>query len=719
MEKLTSLFLFIASAIIFRIWFTAREVIGGDWPYFFSSFLNEFTLFPPSWASYQGNGLGGEFISYSLDSYLYLLVYLFVNGLHVPWEIVYKVFFFGFYIVSSILSSIYLLTTVLPTAKIWHKVFTAFVFTTNIYILMVVGGGQMGIALAYSVAPFALGTFIKLVNSFDFLHRDFKSQISNLKLPIIVGLVLAVQVMFDLRIAFITVGISLFYAVYHYFFIERFNLKLYVGSLSLIGFIVFGLHVSWVLPIIIFRVHPAAEIVNSFSSVESFRFFSFATFSQTLSLLHPNWPENIFGKIGFMKPEFLILPILAYSSLLFLNKSKVKSQKSKVQAKNNKFYSSSEAASDAAESRSSHLSSSRQARTILFFALLGLIGAFLAKGANPPFGEINMWMFTHIPGFAFFRDPTKFYLLTALSYSALIPFSTYSIYRWLSAKCKVQSAKLQFKVKSYIPYLFLLFTILYLIFLIRPAISGQLNGTFKKHEIPQEYIKFKDFIYNQHQFFRTLWIPRQQRFTYYSNVNPSVEALPLLNATNLAEVVEKLKAKDTAEFLSELSIKYVIIPYDEFGEIFVKDRKYDEKQYQYTIEELKTVPWLKRINGFGKIAVFEIPNPKDHFWIKEGDLVYKMLSPDRYSLKISTPISTSLLFSEAYSPHWAMKIENEFVATEKTKSGINSFKIIKAGNYDVEVYFVKEIYYRVGWVFSALTLFLLGIFFVFRKKFSI
>jgi len=690
MEKLTSLFLFIASAIIFGAWFTAREVIGGDWPYFFSSFLNEFTLFPHSWAAYQGNGLGGEFISYSLDSYLYLVVYLFVNVLHIPWEIVYKVFFFGFYIVSSILSSIYLLTTVLPTAKIWHKMAASFIFTVNTYILMVVGGGQMGVALAYSVAPLVLATFVKLINLTN--SSGFNSRFS-----IIAGLVLAFQVMFDTRIAYLSMIAVAIYLVLQITKKNIPNTFLPVKALAKWGYLILYvlivpmgitilLHASWILPLVTFRSSPVNEIISYQSSVGAFEFFSFASFSQSFSLVHPNWPENIFGKIGFMKPEFLILPILAYASLLFI--------KSNIQIKdqiNN--------------------------RTILFFALLGLLGAFLAKGANPPFGEINIWMFTHMPGFTFFRDPTKFYLLIALSYLVLIPFSISSVRVFLKSKIKNQKSKIhnQYQIFNF-SYIFLIFTILYLLFLIHPAFFGQLGGTFKKHEVAHEYMELKNFLNNQNGFFRTLWIPRQQRFTYYSNTHPSVEGLSLLKTTSSAEVIDILNRKNSQNYLSDLSIKYLIVPYDEFGEIFVKDRKYDGKQYQYTIEKLKTVPWLKRINGFGKIAVFEIPNPKDHFWIKEGDLSYKMLSPDRYSLKISTPTSTSLLFSEAYSPHWTMKIENEFVAAEKTKSGINSFKIIKVGNYEVEVYFAKEIYYRSGWAFSILALFLLSTFLYKQKK---
>ncbi len=721
MKKLVSLLPFIAIGIIFSDWFTTREVIGGDWPYFYSETLKEFSLFVPSWSSYHGNGLGGEFISYSLDSYLYFVVSLFVNGLGISWGVIYRIFFFGFFIIASAVSSIYLLKTVLPDAKIWQKSLAAFVFTLNTYILMVVGGGQMGIALAYSISPFVLARFIKLINAFTLSGKNFQFSIFNFQLALFAGIALALQVMFDPRIGYLSMIVVAIYLVLQIIKKNILNTFLPREALAKWGYLMLYvlvipmgvttlLHASWIFPLVVFQSSPAEGIISQQSSVGAFKFFSFASFSQSLSLLHPNWPENIFGKIGFMKPEFLILPILAFSSLLFFTNPKSKIPNPK-QIQNSKF-----------KTQNNLAIKQYNNTTIIFFSLLGLLGTFLAKGANPPFGEINIWMFTHIPGFAFFRDPTKFYVLIALSYSVLIPFSVYSIFKWLRDHREFSIFNFKFSMKSKIfnfKNCYLLLVTCYLLLLIRPAILGQLGGTFKEHRVPQEYVKLKNFIHSKNEFFRTLWIPRQQRFTFYSNLHPSVEALTLFKITSLDQVVNRLKEKDSDKYLSDLSIKYIIVPYDAFGEIFLKDRKYDYKQHQFIIEQLETVRWLKRINGFRKIAVFEISSPKEHFWLDEGKLSYKMLSPDRYSLKISTPIPTSLLFSEAYSPHWTTKIDNELVAAEKTKSGINSFKIIKVGNYDVEVYFTKEIYYRSGWVFSVLALFLLGIFFVFAKKFNI
>jgi len=55
------------------------------------------------------------------------------------------------------------------------------------------------------------------------------------------------------------------------------------------------------------------------------------------------------------------------------------------------------------------------------------------------------------------------------------------------------------------------------------------------------------------------------------------------------------------------------VPYDSEGEIFLSDRKYDNKVYLKVVSEVDKISWLKTNFRFGKIAVFTVPNPKDHF----------------------------------------------------------------------------------------------------------
>jgi len=518
----------LAILFIFLPWFSLSGTLSsGDWPYLFVENIKEFAFFSEDWILW-------------LTPYYQTTSKIFVQYLNLPWELVERIFWFWPLLILSIFSSYYLTRSIIGIL----------VYTTNTYILMLVGGGQMGVAMGYALAPLVLGRFI-----------NPQSSIFNLQYILITGLILAVQMMFDPRIAYVSlIAIVLYYALFA-------RAKLILRILVSVG-IALVLNSWWIIKIM---QGVTSQVGANFESVEGLVYFSFSDFSHAFSLLHPNWPENIFGKTYFMKPEFIILPILAYSSLLFMN-SKFKIQNSKLQFKSQKL--------------------------VLFFALLGIIGAFLVKGVNEPFGFINLWMFEHIPGFTMFRDPTKFYLLVVLSYSALIPFSVYSIYDWLKSKVQVKS-------QNFLPNLFLIFTILYLIFFIRPAVLGQ-GGTFKPHAIPQEYISLKNFILGQKEPFNTLWVPKVQRYGFYSKSNEALSADQLFGVSSISAILRQLREPRTEDLIKNLNIKYVIVPYDSQKEIFLKDRKYDPSLYYATVSFLQKLEWIERKSGFGDIIVFKV-----------------------------------------------------------------------------------------------------------------
>lgn len=635
--------------IVFRNWFLAPEIIGGDWQYLFNEMLKEFSFFPLSWDPANGNGLGGISPIYSLSIYNNFTTFI-AGYLHISWVIVYKIFWFGLFIALSILSSTALLKSTLSNVKYWQLVIGGVIFTSNTYILMIVGGGQMGVALAYSIAPLVLAIFIKLI---DLTY----SSNSTIKYSLIAGLVLALQVMFDSRIAYITMlAMGAYYVLCtKYYALAKKSIRIAIP----IGIAIL-LHASWILPMFLFRQNPFGDLGQSYTSSGIVRFLSFAHFSDAFAFLHPNWPENLFGKVYFMRPEFLFLPILVYSSLLFPQKSN---------------------------------------RTIIFFVLLSLLGSFLAKGANPPFGEVYLWLFDHVPGFVLFRDPTKFYLLVSLSYLVLIPFSLYSIGEWIRSKIKDQ------KLKTQSEYIFLLFTILYLLFLIRPAILGQLGGTFQKHEIPKEYIVLKDFLHDQPEFFRTLWIPRGVRFNYFSNKHLVIASELLFGTRDITIVSEKLHSTETKIYLRALGIKYIIVPFDSLGEIFVKDRVYDNDEYEKTMSMLETIPWIRKVAVFGKNVVFEVEGAKDRFSLaREGSISYSMINPTEYAVEISIKEPQNIIFSENYNPSWIAQSDGFTVASSKTSMGLNSFFFDKAGDYHIKVIFEQERYFRYGWVIASITL---------------
>lgn len=298
-------------------WLTSFPLSAGDWPYQFVEQIREFSWLP-------------EARNLWLAPYNQILTKVVVEYIGVPWEIAEKILWFLPFIIIAA-------TTSYQAFRSWIAVL---VYTTNTYILMVVGGGQMGVAMAYALAPWV------------FTRLSFLS--------------IAIGAMFDPRITLLTVIASLF--------VTRPNVKKLL--VTLLG--VFVIHLYWIIPVL----RTPSEVTERLSQVNTgiLEFLSFATFSQTISFLHPNWPENIFGKVYFMQPEFLVIPIIAFSVFIFGD----------------------------------------QKKKAVPYGLLAIAGAFLAKGTQEPFGGIYEWLFTYVPGFWLFRDSTKFYLFVALAYSYLI-----------------------------------------------------------------------------------------------------------------------------------------------------------------------------------------------------------------------------------------------------------------------------------------------------------
>ncbi len=665
------LFILLLLMLMFKNWLFADFISAGDFSLGNVS-LKDISLYPYIWYL-TGLGYNGSFLlfSYPLTFPLFLLGKIF--GISIASKIIY---FYSFLIYSS-MSSVCLFKKIIGKSEFW--IFSILLFLFNTYILMVVDGGQMGIALAYSLTPIVIYLYLNLFEKIE-ENLVFKK----LNYSLVAGLILSLQTIFDLRIAYITlIAIFLLWLLKN---IEKKNLRYFINSLVFCfvipGIISFLLNAFWLLPTILNRKNPIEELGVAYSSLEAVKFFSFAKLEDTISLLHPNWPENIFGKTGFLKPEFLILPTIAFSSLLFV----------KSVTKDKRFF-------------------------ILFFALLGLLGIFLAKGANDPFGGIYLWLFDNLPGFIMFRDPTKWYTLIALSYSMLIPFTIWKIYEFLSTKYK--------KIK-YSPQVFLILVIAFLLFLIRPALLGQLSGTFKTTQIPQDYIKLEKFLASQNNFSRTLWVPTIQRFGYYSNSHPAIPAQILFKTVENTEILKKMNTKETEVLLQEASVKYIVIPYDSQGEIFLKDRKYNEKMYLQVANGINSIEWFKKTGEFGKIKVFEVSNPKDHFWTNTSNinLKYQYISPVEYKLEVkNAKIGDKIIFSENYDASWiARDSQTKFydwpnlISSNPYSRIFNSFSLRKAGNYSLTVYYYPQTAVNLGVIISLSSFILVLAFIIFGSK---
>lgn len=543
-EKYSSLILLIIPFFIYSSWINlAKNLSSGDWPYLFSENIKEFEILDPPliW----------------LEPYYRLTAKIGVENLSLSWEVTEKLFWFLPFIVISISASLVFFNDIFK--KITNRnsstclaVLGCLIFTTNTYILMIAGGGQMGVIMAYALAPAVLYYLFKLLEQPSLkINKNF----------FLAVITIFFQIMFDPRIFLLT-----FFIVFCYGFFLLKSSKILFPNLIIITTVLIlaiALNLFWIIP----GISDNESSYNEAITIEGVNYLSFAKFSNTISLLHPNWPENIFGKVYFMRFEFIVLPLIAFAFLIFNFKNNL----------------------------------------ILFFGLTALIGIFLAKGANPPFGEIYLWL-TNLPAFFAFRDSTKFYLLIILAYSILIPYSLYSLINWVSGRMK---NRIWFKIETgnLLNLFFYGLFIIYWFFLIRFALQGELTGTFKPREIPSEYIKLKNFIYNQNEMFTTFWIPQRQRFGFSSSLHPAIDFQEIFGTTDINRIRKEMKKQNIMDFIKSKKIKYVLIPYDSGKEIFLTDRKFSPSKKEEIEKIVDSLPWLKRVEQFKKenqLKVYEI-----------------------------------------------------------------------------------------------------------------
>ena len=123
--------------------------------------------------------------------------------------------------------------------------------------------------------------------------------------------------------------------------------------------------------------------------------------------------------------------------------------------------------------------------------------------------------------------------------------------------------------------------------------------------------------------------------------------------------------------------------------------------------------YLKKIDSYGKIQVFEIPFSKDHFWSFNKNLKtsYEFINPTRYRLNIKNAgINDRIVFAEGFDQSWIAKNPNLHISSSEFNK-LNSFILPKAGNYILEIYYEPQKWVNVGLVISSLTLISLILFF--------
>jgi len=310
------------------------------------------------------------------------------------------------------------------------------------------------------------------------------------------------------------------------------------------------------------------------------------------------------------------------------------------------------------------------------------------------------------------------------------------------------------RISKKMAILFVFGFILTFLISIKPAWTGELGGTFKTREISSEYLSLKGFLSGQDDFFRTLWLPKRQRFGFYSNNHPAIDSEnffgPNYSLTDIygsKELIgenwgtecfanDRCYVKElaflldprTKGLLQDLGVKYLIVPSDSEGEIFIAGYKYNPQQRGEVEQFLDQIEWLKKIEITDQIAVYQIFEIKDHFFVEKKEEIlidWQMVNPTKYQVKINVINGPfRLVFSEKFDPLWQAKIGGQTIDSREYEGILNSFMIEKEGNLNLTIEFAPQKYVYWSGAVSLLTLFaslsfLFYGFFCERKKFPL
>lgn len=282
--------LLIPVLLIYKPFLFPGTAVWGDAPYFYPETLKELVSEPEVWTQ-RGTLLGG------INNLLWISPLMFLYGVlnstfGLNNDLLIRIIFYFPAIILAFLGSYLMVKSLgfLPVTRFFASLFYVF----NTYFLLLIDGGQVGVALAYGLFPFSLwalrnfSTIGSINNFYLALLSIFILGVADPRFSII-ALVTAF-VWYLLEVIFKEVGAN-------YTTVRKF-LFLCVGYLLVSSY--------WLLPT--FKL-PLMGIETSDLAPVSIL--------NSLLLYQPHWPLNEFGKISAPPFYFIGIPLIIFSNLFF------------------------------------------------------------------------------------------------------------------------------------------------------------------------------------------------------------------------------------------------------------------------------------------------------------------------------------------------------------------------------------------------------------------
>lgn len=422
--------------LIHSAWLTSRPLSAGDWTWISRPEASSWFPWRSLWDS--SAGLGDKLFANSTLAPLLSVAGL-LSRMGLGWGIVEKLLFFWPFAILSLVAPWLFARTILRSSGWAFVAVPIFALNTS---LIIDGSGHLSLGMAEVIALLVLAAFLVALSRLS------------LRWSIFSGLLLGLEAIYEIRIAYLTVLLAGLYVIVLALAEPRTGLRRLV--LSLLGLVAFvGTQAFWFVPLLTYKSDPGLPLASS-------PWIPFSRLANGVTGVHPWWtggPLAIFHTSPLNPVQFL-LPIVAFVPLLF-----------------------------------------RRIRPeVVWLSLAALLGAFLLKQDNPPVGELYDWFFKHFPGWGLFRDASKLYFIVALSYAVLVPIGI----RWAlqTQTAPVRNSRL-FRL---LPRSVLVAVLVITCLPIFPLVSGQIGYTTQATNLPSAFAELGRQLGSDKNYGPVLWL---------------------------------------------------------------------------------------------------------------------------------------------------------------------------------------------------------------------
>ena|GEM_PF-5959848 len=469
------------------------------------------------------------------------------------------------------------------------------VFSVNTYIITLLISGHLNGAVAYGTIPWIIWSLQRLATK------------PTARQAAVMCFWMALQGIYEPRYLLITIIITFAWLLITWCQ-HKLTLKL-LSYLFLTGIFFVLVSFFWIYGA--YFVEGTSLVSANYTTESWLKALSYATVTHTSLLQHVWWPpgQNIIAKPNYI---FLFLPIVSFVALF----------------------------------------TRRWFKVVLPLWLLALVGIFLSKGTNPPFSEINTWIFLNLPGFSAYRDPAKFFTIISFAYAVLFGLGAATLSSTLN-RFKWKILKVVFPL-----LLLLLFAVGY-----QALWLQKIGRTFNKQ--PQIITKVNDWFTAQpdnNDWYRVFWWPTTYQYITFDGRHTPIIA----TGNNMMEITPRLPGihqwivdlKENPPFLSYLlnayGVHYLAVPGDTVEkENYQHNYAFAQNQYIAKVDETGHFDQKNIVtdeNG-QTTHIWHNPNALERLFTSESIIITDTANSKALSKLASVnPLKNSLVF---YDPQTA------------------------------------------------------------------